>query len=336
MQSGTSTSRNSKILVETSVLVAASIMAEHRDPGVIIQDKFYDASQRLFSLVRKNIVDRLGITTQTVEAEAFQVLQSAVEEHVQQRARDFRDKSKLFEFGSMASNICETRIRRLRNYLLREAIIEEEVEVNIFTVDGMYQALERSVKSDQQIIEEAIRRVPPATTPNERESVKLQREGYEVFLKRDNIQYQRLKDRHASPNDIRILAEAMHILSQYRRERGEEFRLYMASTDSNNFVPVKDSEGESRPVTNMIETKTHVICAWPDDILKEFGEMEPEPIIGLPQEVEKEEVVGRTEERGSAFRPCPHCGRFIDSALDQCPFCSEAGSGGQAGEKNLD
>jgi len=336
MQSGTSTSKNSKILVETSVLVAASIMAEHRDTGVVIQDKFYDASQRLFSLIRKNIVDRLGITTQTIEAEAFQILQRAVEEHVQQRARDFRDRSKLFEFGSMASNICETRMRRLRNYLLREAIIEEEVEANIFMVNNMYQALERSVKSDQQIIEEAIRRVPPATAPNQRESTKLRREGYETFLKRDNIQYQRLKDRHASPTDIRILAEAMHILSQYRREHGKEFRLYMASTDSNNFVPVKDSEGESRPVTDMIETKTGVICAWPDDILKEFGEMEPEPTIGAVQEIRQEQVVGRTEDRGSAFRPCPNCGRFVDSALNKCPFCDETGSDEQVGESSSD
>jgi hypothetical protein len=332
MQLGIPTPKNSKILVESSVLVAASMLAEQSDIGVRIKDTFYDASQRLFSAIRRNIMDRLGITTQTVEVEAFRALQKRIEEYVQRRSRDFEDKSKLFEFGSMASNICGTRMKKLRDHLMREAIVEEEVKDNERIIKEMYQGLERSAKTGEQIEEEVFRMYPTTSAADQHERTKTQREGYKAFLERDNIQYWRLRNKHASPTDIRILAEAMHILSQYRRQHGEGFRLYMASTDSNNFVPVKDPEGESKPVTEMIRTKTGVICKWPDDILKEFGEIEEEPIIGLPQEVAKEEIVRGTEERGSSFRPCPKCGRFVDSALNECPFCAEAGSGEQTGE----
>jgi len=315
MLSRVPTSKNSKILIETSVLLAGSILAEIPDIGEPIKDEFYEASQRLFSLIRKNIADKLGVTTQTVEEEAFHELQDVVKRLVNKRARDIPDWSKLFPYYSSALNICGERMKKLRNCLLREALMEEEVEANVFTIRALYYALENYVKTDQQIEEEVMMKYPTTTDADMRRAAALLRQELANVRKRDNIQYRKLKDKHVDPNDITILAEAMHILSQYKAERGPEFKLYLASTDTNHFVPVRDPEGESGPVTRTILHKTGVTCAWPDDILREFEKEEEVPVIE-PAEVQW----------SMTLRHCsnPKCGRLGGAESGTCPTCGAA------------
>jgi hypothetical protein len=260
LQSKTYTPKNSKILVETSVLIAASIRVSF--PEGEIKDEFYYPSIELFALIRKNLSHRLGIITQTVEQEALKTLSSAV---IGTLEKNVPDKAKDFEYKSTAWNRCEENMRKLTNILLREPCDEEALmEIND-EVYHMYKGLEARAMNEVQLTDQAHRDIIAS-------SAKMRRaifDAHFLILRRDNAQLLRLKEHHASPSDIKILAEAIHLKRRYE-DSGNPQHMLLASTDSNNFVVYHSKYGPSRTVTDEIEHRYGVICDWPAEIKKRF------------------------------------------------------------------
>jgi hypothetical protein len=263
LPSKTYTPKNSKILVETSVLLAASVRVAFPEEGEVT-DQFYHPSIQLFSLIKKNMTQRLGIVTQTVEREAFQALSGAVAATVEKKVAN---KSKHFEYKSIAWNKCEENLRKLANCLLREPcdetmLIESGLNHEVYE---FYKGLERRALSEAMIVDMAYRQRGASSNRMKQLVFEAQIER----LKKENAQLVRLKSHHASPTDIKILAEAIHIKRHYN-ERGQEPIFLLASTDSNNFVPANSEFGISRPITEEIFKRYGIECDWPSEIFKKF------------------------------------------------------------------
>lgn len=260
MPSKTFTPKNSKIFIETSVLLAGSIRVSFPDLGEL-RDEFYHPAIQLFSLLKKNIANGLGITTQTVEAEANRTLGTAVMNTLDRR---IRDKKKVFEIKSVAWNICEENMRKLVNNLLREPIDESELPPYSNDVHIMYRELEYRAQTDEEIIDAAHKKAEGASGAAMR-TVTFSAEIENG--KRENASLARLARTHASPSDIKILAEAIYIARRYERRYGvNPFTLLFASTDSNNFVPCRTQFGPSTTLRDDIKSRFKINCDCPQEI----------------------------------------------------------------------
>lgn len=262
MPSKTYTPSNSKILIETSVLVAASVRVLL--PEGEVTDHFYYPSIELFAYIRKNLPSTLGIITQTIEREAYNALSSAIVSTIE---RNVPDKSKHYEYKSIALNKCEENMRRLTNMLLREPCDEDGLLKINDEVHSMYKALEARAKTIGQIQGEAHRNLGGAQSGGMVNAIYASRIA---VLNQENAQLLRLKKVHASPKDVKLLAEAIHIKRRYDKSSRPKYHFLMASTDSNNFVPAPSEFGPSRAVTDEIFNKYGIDCDRPEEIQKKF------------------------------------------------------------------
>jgi len=250
-----------KILVETSVLIAASVRTSFPDLGEVRDDFFYQSCE-LFAIIRKSVSKRLGITTSTVEREAYRTLSKAIINALEKRVRD---RSDIFRRKSIMWNICEDKMRRMSDLLLREPMDEQEVVRLTNEAHSMYNDLSRRVRTDYDIKGEAYRRAGGSTGMKQ-----MMFQTHYEELCRQNYQLARLVRTPASPTDKRILAEAAHLADYYRRKEGRDFVMFIASCDSNNFSPANSPFGRSTPVTDEIYARFGVKCAWPREIVVAF------------------------------------------------------------------
>jgi hypothetical protein len=266
VQLRTYTPKNSKILVETSVLLAASVRVSFPEEGEV-RDEFYYPAIELFAFLRKNLSDRLGITTQTVELEAQRTLSKAIMNTLE---RNIADKSKHLEYSSIAWNKCEENMRKLTNVLLREPCDEDSLGELGHEVYQMYKGLEaRALNTEEEIIDWAHRGIEGMTSAGMRTAMF---DIHILLVRQDNAQLVRLKKTHASPSDIKILAEAIQIKRRYDKALGDNLNMFLASTDSNNFSPAPTEWGPSNTVTETIRQRFGVVCDLPSEIQKKFTE----------------------------------------------------------------
>lgn len=159
-------------------------------------------------------------------------------------------------------------MRKLVNVLLREPCDESEILILEGEVGRMYHDLEaRAVETDGDIRRLAHKRIQGIVT-----TAKMQKTMFDFHcqvVSRENFQLLRLKKKHASLPDIKILAETIHIYRRYGAH-GKKWNFFLASTDSNNFSPATSPWGESRTVTDEIARRYGVICDWPNAILPLF------------------------------------------------------------------
>ena len=66
-----------KIIVDTNVVIAASIIQNIVELGIVVKHKFYDQSIQLFSLFKRDN-DCYGVLVSTVKTESFTMLVRAV------------------------------------------------------------------------------------------------------------------------------------------------------------------------------------------------------------------------------------------------------------------
>lgn len=119
-------------------MIAASICLTSKRVGVDIKDVFFDEATRLISIIRKQISKRIGITTFSVEDESYQVMSSAIERKLNQR---IHDRAKVFEILSIAINVCESRLKDVLSYVVREPINPVESAKLYIQVCQMYDEL---------------------------------------------------------------------------------------------------------------------------------------------------------------------------------------------------
>lgn len=229
-----------------------------------LTDLFYHDSSELFSVIKKNLGLRLGIFTETVEKEAYETLQKAILSLLEEKVTDKVDQ---FKKLSVASNLCEEKMRKLKSYLLKEPTPDEVVMPVLHEVKQMYGGLKKKRISESEIKKKATEIVDKACKGMARRYKDQQYQIYWENLTRENYQLNRLHRTPASAADMRILAEAISVARNYHSSN-KDLQILLASCDSNNFCPATSYYGKSMPVTDEIFNRFKIKCDWPREITK--------------------------------------------------------------------
>lgn len=254
-----------KVFLDTSTLIAASILLTTKAIGIEIKDVFYDEATRLMSIVKKNINKRIGVTSFAAEDEAYQVLSSAIERKLNQK---ISDRAKVFQLLSVAINSCESRLRDVLAVVVREPINPVEAARLLIQIVHVYDGLLTSAKKLPKPAAMLAAAVPRFLN---------KAEMYEVYKSQDEILNSQLTNLIYNPiedSDKMILAHAAYLCKLYKEAEGK-IEMYLASTD-HHFVPIKRDGLVSRQVTDKIEETFRIIADKPGEIFtalkKEYGE----------------------------------------------------------------
>lgn len=251
-----------KVFVETTVLVSASVYAVSKDLEVNLIHSFYDISKKLMDTLKSRIREKVGVTTITVEHEAYAVIAKAVSDELEKDVKENPEKrDSLFRIHGLLCDICSDNLDKNIAILSREPIPEEEKERNFEMVEQMYDELKDSIKmSPEEYAKQLVRMYGPR---------KLKGTAYKIYYEqyeKATRQVRRLKDKPVSRTDKEILAEAIYVRSLYENEK-----FFFASTDY-HFSPCKLPNGsESRAITDEIERRFNITCDLPDVIEKHLS-----------------------------------------------------------------
>jgi hypothetical protein len=248
----------SKVVLDTCVLVSASVYGSYQDLGVKLEHEFYTKTVPLFNIIKKYVDKRIGIITFTIETQAIAVIANAVTGALEEQAEkivDTESRAKLFESHTVFFDQCLAHLQDNLSILQREPLVQSEKFRYYSDVTIMYNELRNTAKNldINQLINGNV-------TPRYRETVR--HEVYEQYKKRYK-QLLKLQNEPVEESDKIILCEAICLLDYYRKTIDPNMKLYLASTDY-HFSP-SDSEGE---VTEQIKKKFQIVCNWPDEIAK--------------------------------------------------------------------
>ncbi len=244
-----------KVYLDTSTLIAGSVLLTSKLVGVDIKDAFYDEATRLISLIKKHVNKRIGITTFASEDEAYQVLSKAIERKLNQR---ISDRKKVFELLSIATNACESRLKEILSFVAREPINPAEAAYWFIRVSFMYDDLYKIASNLPKPAYFQAGVVPRFLN---------KAEMFEIYRNQDeclNAQLTNLIYNRVDDNDKMILAQAICLHRLYM-ETSEKVTTYLSSTD-HHFVPVKRKGYVSKQVTDEIAKRFYVIAERPQEI----------------------------------------------------------------------
>lgn len=86
-------STTSKVLLDTCVLVSASVYGSYKDLGIELEHQFYVKTVPLFEIIRKYVDKRIGIITSTIETQAIAVIAKAVASELEEKAEEIHDQN---------------------------------------------------------------------------------------------------------------------------------------------------------------------------------------------------------------------------------------------------
>ncbi|MEX2705364.1 MAG: hypothetical protein Q6352_008905 [Candidatus Freyrarchaeum guaymaensis] len=249
-----------KVLFDTSVLVAASTFMISEELSIELKHPFFDESMRLIGFIRKHLAKRIGIVTDTIENQAYNVLDQAVRQELKKKTT----KREIdFEILSVILNYCENRLKKkILPVLLREPVDPLEVSKNKARVSEMYENLTNKAQSLPK----------PAKLLTEIVPRGFKKTAFNIYRTQDEIlnsQLTNLLRNPADPIDQTILAEAIYLLNVYKQTEGKNVMFYIASTDY-HFSPVRKKRLESREVTDTIKDLFGILCDWPHEIEQEL------------------------------------------------------------------
>lgn len=262
-----------KVLVDTNVIVAASINENVKELNLDVKHRFYDQSNNLFGIFRKRLSERIGIVTASIETESSYTLATALNSTLNEHVVDTKAKRKLFDQTVAIKNLCEDKMKKLIAVLLREPVSETDLMKNLPDVDHMCvdlkRAWEQKYATPQLREKESWERAKPMLNApkwkgiDKQEIVSIQREQVE----RETKQLSRFMSKYPNLPDCKILAEAISIAQYYQKVMGNG-RFYIASCDMGFFSPHRVQYGvPSDIVTSEIKNRFNIICDFPDKIL---------------------------------------------------------------------
>jgi len=263
---------NQKIIVDTNVIVAASIIENIKDSEITVAHKFYGQSRQLFSIFDNRRDEKIGILTPTVKSEAFLVLSRAVKDSFMPKEfANIQMKRIFFDNAVAFVNSSDHRMRKLMSWLIFLNLDISFVQKCHNEVKNMSLHLKdvwkiRYEKRDKKIRESQIRAENIQTEKYWQEAQKS-----EVFYTHRNqveVEAQQLWKfikKWPNKNDEMILAETIAIKKNYENA-GEKYQFYIASCDTGFFSPVIYQETRSNIVTNEIKERFNIICDKPSVI----------------------------------------------------------------------
>ena len=246
-----------KIFLDTSTLIAGSIFLSSEIIGVEIKDVFYEEAIELISIIKKNVNKRIGITAFGVEDEAYQVMSSAIERKLNQK---INNRVKVFEILSIAVNACESRLKDILSFVVREPINPIESAKLYTQVSLMYEELH----------EQALKLPQPAYLQAGSAPKFLNRfELFDIYRTQNECLHAQLTNLvydYVENTDKMHLSQAAYLCRVYK-ESESKIAMYLASTDY-HFVPVRRRGYISDQVTRKIEERFGIIADKPSEIIK--------------------------------------------------------------------
>lgn len=254
-----------KVFLDTSTLVASSVLLTTKTIGLDIKDVFYDEAIQLISIIRKHVNKRIGITTSMVEEEAYHVLSSSIERKLSQK---ISDRVKVFEILSIAVNACESRLRDVLSFVTREPVNPKD-SAKLYT---------QVVIAYEELLKHALNLPKPAYMQAKTVPKFLNKaEMFEMYQTQDeclNAQLTNLIYNPIEDTDKMILAQATYLCKLFK-ETETKITMFLSSTD-HHFVPVRRYGYTSRQVTDKIEEKFDILADKPQKIFlalkQEYGE----------------------------------------------------------------
>jgi len=244
-----------KVFFDTSTLIASSVFLSTETIGMEIKDLFYDEATRLMSIIKKNINKRIGITTYVAEDEAYSVMSKAIERKLN---RKIPDRAKVFRLLSIATNLCESRLKSILSFIVREPINPAETARIYIVVAMMYNSLEQKALTLPKLAY-----LQAGATP----SFLNKAEMFEIYKTQDELLNAQLINLIYNPvedSDKMILAQAAYLYRIYKETEGK-IVFFLASTD-HHFVPVRKKGFESRQATEAIKHNFGIIADKPHEI----------------------------------------------------------------------
>lgn len=263
-----------KVLIDTNVLVAASIQANISEINLTVKHPHYDESRKLFSVFQKNVAKQLGITTKTVRGESFKVITRAVNSIINdKKINDPKVKQDSFKIGSKIVNLCDKKMKLLLNSLVIEQANENEVKIKYQKVKEMAEYIKTQYegkyinKMNRNI--EAKRRTERISNTKWNEALKEQVYwAHRKQVEQEKLQPKRFMSKYPNEQDSRILSEAIAIKEKLEKQ-DVKINFYIASCDMGFFAPLRlRNGGISNMVTNEIRNRFNIVCDLPREIEK--------------------------------------------------------------------
>ncbi|MCH7967602.1 MAG: hypothetical protein IIB02_09375 [Thaumarchaeota archaeon] len=260
---------NQKIIIDTNVIVAASIIENVKELGIEVSHRFYGQSRQLFSIFIKRPEEKIGICTPTVRSEAFKVLSRAVKDSfIPPNLEDIKRKEIFYNDAVALVNTAEHRMRYLFGFLLHKTPNPNLVNKNHKLVKDMSFYLKdlwhTKYRGRERRISESQKRSKNIKT----ELYWVKEQKNEVFYAHNsqiNIEARQLGKfvrKWPNKNDERILAETITVKNDYERI-DEKYEFYIASCDTGFFSPAFFQNTVSNLVTTEIKERFEIICNVP-------------------------------------------------------------------------
>ena len=261
-----------KIIVDTNVVIAASIIQNIVELGIVVKHKFYDQSIQLFSLFKRDN-DCYGVLVPTVKTESFTMPVRAVYDtflsdssaNPQLRTLFYKDAA-----GIVTSS--ERKMKKLMRRLKEGEYDHKELCKNIERVKSMSRDLqteweERHAGKNRRRPESDRRAKTVLKEPRNQEQKKEVSSAHDARITRESLQLGRFV-RKSNSRDELILAETISVM-QFDEKTGGSYDFWIASCDSGFFAPyIRSHLGTSDTVTREIKNRFKIRCDYPQKIYR--------------------------------------------------------------------
>ena len=226
-----------------------------------LKHTFFDQSMNVIGLIKKHINKRIGITTSTIEHQAYSVLSKAIQEEIEKQNVDRRI---LFQNFSIIKNSCETRLKDdILSCALCESINKKERNLFFNKVEAMYRDLTKKAATHPKLATLKAKIVPKFIS---------KKFAYKLYKEQDQLSMKQLTNLLENPVDKIdkiILAEAACLNKLYKETIPDDVEFILVSTDR-HFSPYRKEGFESKQVTNEIEKRFGIVCEWPYQVAQEL------------------------------------------------------------------
>lgn len=275
--------QSTKIIIDTNVIVAASILENYSALGIQIKHRFYEQSRQLFSIFAKKPHEKIGIAVPTVKAEAFLVLSQAVKQTFIEHLSGMQSiqQKKIFYNDAVALiNSSDHKMRYLFSLLVHKtpnkryynSSFNKVKTMSIYLRDVWNQKYRKRYQKENQVKERAkpIINEPKWKDEQKEEVIVTHREQVAI----ESRQLEKFMRKYPNPGDQNILAETLTIKGDYYHS-GEDYKFYIASCDTGFFSPLIWHDTLSNIVTSEIEDRFGITCNLPKvifwDVSRQMG-----------------------------------------------------------------
>ena len=262
--------KNPKIIVDTNVIVAASILENVKELNIQVKHDFYSTSRQLFSIFSKRPREQIGISVPTVRREAFLVLSKAVKKSmISNNIISDKQRKEVFYNNTVALvNSCEHKMRYLFSMLLTKNPKDEKINTNFKKVKEMSMHIRdiwnQKYRHNYQKEKETKIRAKPITTESKwkDEQKKEVVITYRSQISMEAMQLERFMRKYPNWDDQMILAETITIKEDYQ-SIDEDYQFFITSFDMGFFSPLIKYGFKSDLVTKKINDRFDITCDKP-------------------------------------------------------------------------